>query len=381
MNDRERFTATMHFQPRDRAPLYDFSYWRETIPEWHGQGLPRWVSRENAASFFGLDISLFGGDSHWSTHCNPNLAPAFEEKVIEDRGDHEVMQQADGVQVLRKKTMGSIPQHEGHLLVDRASWEEHYKPRLDPKAPERYPGDWDAEVRKWTDPHRDHPVILPGGSLYGWLRNWMGVENLSFVVFDDPELFEEMLGTVADCILSVLERILATGGKFEACAMWEDMCYNSGPLLGPDQFKQFLVPQYKRITGLLRKHGVDVTWVDCDGLIEQLIPLWLDAGVNCMFPIEIGTWGADAVKYRKQYGRDLLLMGGVDKHLLAGTKDQIEREVDRLAPLVEEGGFIPMPDHRVPPDVPLENYSHYCDVIRGVWGKNTNLRQRERVPK
>ena len=188
-----------------------------------------------------------------------------------------------------------------------------------------------------------------------------------------PAWFEEMVVTRTDCILGVLKRILATGVKFDAASMWEDMAYNAGPLLSPEHFKQYLVPNYKRISELLRAHGVDVLWLDCDGKIDSLIPLWLDAGVNCMFPIEIGTWGADPVKYRKIYGKNLLMMGGFDKHALQGSPWAIEAEIKRLAPLVESGGFIPMPDHRVPPDVPLENYLFYCRKAREIWGKGIDL--------
>jgi uroporphyrinogen decarboxylase len=115
---------------------------------------------------------------------------------------------------------------------------------------------------------------------------------------------------------------------------------------------------------------VDVVIVDCDGDITQLAPHWLEAGVNTMFPIEIGTWGADPYYFRKKYGKEMLLIGGVDKHLLAGPLDGISREVERLAPLVEEGGYIPTPDHRVPPDVPLKHYIHYLNEAKRVWGKN-----------
>ena len=76
-----------------------------------------------------------------------------------------------------------------------------------------------------------------GGSLYGWLRNWMGLEQLSMTVYDDPAFFEEMVTTVADCILAVLEKTLASGVQFDACGMWEDMAYNAGPLLSPRHFK------------------------------------------------------------------------------------------------------------------------------------------------
>ena len=377
MNDRERFNATMHYQPRDRSPILDFSFWDETLVVWHDQGLPQYVDRSNSDEFFGMDPGL--DQATCVTDVNVGLSPPFEEKVLEDRGDHEVFQQEDGVRVLRKKFMSSIPKPLSHLLVDRDSWDKHYQPRLDPTHPDRYPEDWDQRVQTWSDPNRDHAAALWGGSLYGWLRNWMGVENLSYVVYDDPAWFEEMVTTVADCIIGTLSRVLETGGQFDACAMWEDMCYNAGPLLSPKHFQQFLVPHYRRITDLLHKHGVDVIWVDCDGKIDLLIPLWLDAGLNCMFPIEVGTWGADPVQYRKQYGQQLLMMGGLDKHILARSRHEIEQEVYRLAPLVEEGGYIGFCDHRVPPDVPLENYVFYLETVRQVWGKDVNLKPMSNV--
>lgn len=92
-----------------------------------------------------------------------------------------------------------------------------------------------------------------------------------------------------------------------------------------------------------------------------------------MFPIEIGTWDADPIQFRQEYGKELLMMGGFDKHILAQTKDDIEREVKRLAPLVEEGGFIGFCDHRVPPDVPYKNYLFYLEKIREIWGEGINL--------
>ncbi|MBI1293700.1 hypothetical protein GC175_01930 [bacterium] len=374
MNERERFVATMHYQPRDRAPISDFGFWDETLPIWHEQGLPNWVNRENASDYFGVDFGI-----EWATKpvgVNVGLAPEFEELTLEDRGDeYELRQQKDGVRVLRRKFMGSIPHPESHLLTDRESWEKYYKPRLDPDNPARYPKDWDERVKVWKDPNRPYLAALSGGSLYGWLRNWMGMENLSYLVYDDPKLFEEMMTTIADCVIGTLTRVLATGGRFDGCSMWEDMAYNAGPLLSPSHFKRYLVPQYRRITDLLRSYGVDVIWLDCDGNIDKLIPLWLDAGVNCMFPLEIGTWGADPVRYRREYGKDLLLMGGFDKHILAQSKEVIAAEVDRLAPLVEEGGYISFCDHRVPPDVPLENYVFFLEKAREVWAKGIHLKK------
>jgi uroporphyrinogen decarboxylase len=381
MNDRQRFVATMHYQQRDRIPLYDFNFWDETIPLWYEQGLPRQFTQRNIREFLGLDSSLGGGEAEdWHTGVAGDLRPGFEAKILEDYGDEFVEMQGDGVVVKRQRSSRSIPMHLRHTLVDRQSWREHYLPRLNPADPSRLPKDWDRRVKIWKDPTRSHPIFVGGGSLFGRLRDWMGMENIAMVVYDDPAWFEEMVETM--CVLSctLLEKVFASGGQFDGCSMWEDMCYNAGPLLSPALFKRYLVPRYERITSLCRKHGVDVVWLDCDGNIEHLMPMWLDAGVNCMFPVEIGTWGADPIKYRKQYGKRLLMMGGVDKHILARTKGEIEAEVKRLAPLVEEGGFIPMPDHRVPPDVPLANYIFYVETIRRIWGKGIDLKPVRKQP-
>lgn len=373
MTDRERFLATMEFRPRDRAPICDFGFWSETIELWKGQGLPEHLTDYSATDFFGMD--RYDG---W-TGLNESLDPAFEWAVLEDRGDMEVVQGQDGVRVLRHKFMGSIPMHVGHLLTDRESWRKHYKPRLDPDSPGRIPASWPEKVARWKNPRRPHVLVLPGGSLYGWIRNWMGVEAVSLAVYDDPAWFEEMVETIADLLVSLHAKAFASGVQFDACGMWEDMCYSGGPLLGVDHFRKFLMPHYRRITDQLQRHGVKVVWLDCDGNIEKLMPLWLEVGVNCMFPVEIGTWGADPVRYRQEYGKGLLMMGGFDKHILARSKSEIRREVERLNPLVEEGGFIPFCDHRVPPDVSLSNYCYYLRQARKRWGLGTNLKPMGRI--
>lgn len=370
MNHRQRFHATMHYQPRDRSPLYDFSFWDETLPHWHTQGLSADCNRRNAREHFGLDCSLIGGEPPgWTSGINVDLLPAFDTRILTDEGDEYTQLNSDGVVVRRQRSSVSIPQHVSHTLVDRQSWKTHYLPRLQPDTPGRLPDDWAARVEAWSDPAREFPVFLNGGSLVGRIRDWMGIENLALVLYDDPAWFEEMVVTVADLILEVLSRAFSCGVRFDACGMWEDICYNAGPLISPAHFNRFLVPHYRHISDLCRRHGVDVIWLDCDGKIDPLLPLWLGAGINCMFPLEIGTWGADPIRYRREYGPELLMMGGFDKHILAGSKQGIAAEVKRLTPLVEEGGYIGFADHRVPPDVPYENYLFYARTVRERWGR------------
>ena len=359
MNARERFVAQMHYQPVDRCPIMDFGFWDETLVIWREQGYP-----EGADSNVYFDMDRW--DGIW---INTGLHPGFEWKVLEDRGDTELVRDGAGVTKIRGKFLGSIPQEIAHTLKDRKSWEKEFKWRLDGSAEGRYPADWVQREAQYKDPDRPNPIGLPVGSLYGCIRDWMGVENVSYLVHDDPDLFGEMVETVADCIIQSITPALESGIRCEYASFWEDMCYRGGPLLSPRHFRKFLVPNYTRITRLIMKYGIDVVTVDCDGDISQLVPLWLEAGVNTMFPIEVGVWGADPVAYRKQYGKDLLMIGGVGKRILAAGPEAITAEVERLLPLVEEGGYIPLPDHRVPPDVTLANYQHYLAEARRVWGR------------
>ena len=291
LSHRQRFLDCLQYRTPDRYPLYDFNFWDETIPVWYEQGLDRKWTRKNIHELFELDASLGGGDntSVQDVGSKVGLMPGFAYEVLEDLGDEEIVRQSDGALIRKHKHHVSIPPHVGHTLVDRASWKEHYLPKLDPDDPARFSANWDQVVTRHAEPDRDYVLTVNAGSLFGWLRDWMGMENIALVPYDDPAWFEEMVTQCADVSVAVLTKVFESGLRPDWCTMWEDMCYNSGPLLGPDHFKQYLVPHYRRITDVCRKYGCDVISVDCDGKIDALLPHWLGAGVNCMFPIRSAT--------------------------------------------------------------------------------------------
>lgn len=139
-------------------------------------------------------------------------------------------------------------------------------------------------------------------------------------------------------------------------------------MISPDMFRQFMMPRYKKLNDLLHSHGVDIIWVDSDGDVEQLIPLWLEAGVNYVWPLEVAA-GNDAVALRKKYGKDLILGGAIDKRALAKGKEATREEVMLKVPfLVESGGYTPSVDHYVPPDVSFENYRFCVNTLREIAG-------------
>jgi uroporphyrinogen decarboxylase len=145
--------------------------------------------------------------------------------------------------------------------------------------------------------------------------------------------------------------------------IWEDMAYKAGSLISPRVVRNLMLPGYRRICDKLRSHGIDVIFVDCDGNIDELVPIWLEAGINGVWPLEAAS-GMNPVDLRRQYGRDLLLVGGIDKRELSKGLDEVKVEVQRVVPaLYAEGGYIPTVDHSVPPDVPWRNYAYFRRLL------------------
>lgn len=354
MNARERWYNTFHFKSVDRVPNYEFGYWNETYDVWHQQGLPKEIDDEAKANKF------FGFDYREEAPINVDLCPHFEYKVLEETDVHLIIRDGDGVKCeIKKDGTSSIPHFLEFPIKNRQDWNE-FKKRLDPSTPARYPSNWEELKQKWA--HRDYPLGIHFGSIFGRLRDWMGLENIAVMMYDDPVLIEDMMEHMTELSLAVMEKAL-NEVQFDFASGWEDMAYNHGPMISPAMIKKYMVPRYKRITDVLHKHGIDVIFVDCDGNINEMVPLFLEGGINCMFPIEVNS-GTDPVELRRRYGKDILLLGGVNKIELAKGKKEIEEQIKRLAPVVEEGGFIPHVDHRCPPSVPYENYLYYLELKR-----------------
>jgi len=398
MNNRERAMAILNYQSYDRMPVVHFGFWDETLAKWAAEGH---ITAEQARKWGDGNAADFevgnklGFDFNWYRVFGvyTNLLPPFERKVLEVMPDgmrKEV--NGDGVVILQKDDATGIPTEIDHLFKGRKEWDELFKPRMLPdekriQRPEPVIGDLQrgdqaadaprarfrdhvnqivAEVQR-TD--RDRPIGLMCGSLYGRIRDIVGMINLSYLQADDPRLFDEMIVTFADLCYWATEKALETyGDNWDFGHFWEDICFRSGPLVSPRVFKQKVGPQYRRITDLLHSHGINIVSLDCDGKIDALIPTWFENGVNTMFPIEVGTWNASIAPWREKYGPELRGVGGMDKKVFAYDFAAIDAEVERLKPLIELGAYIPCPDHRIAPDAKWENVQYYCEQMRKTFG-------------
>jgi uroporphyrinogen decarboxylase len=370
MTNRERALAVLRYQQYDRLPVLHFGFWDETLRKWHLEG------HLEAEDLLGagdgspaerrIEVRL-GFDCNWFVTWAPRntWTSLFEERVLEELPDgYQKVQDANGAIVIRKPGVSSIPSEVDHLLKGRAEWESLYRPRLQWSADRVDRSTVPAEA---FDPDRARPFGLMCGSLFGKIRDWIGVVNLSYLQVDDPPLFDEIIDTVGELCLRCAEGALALGARYDFAHFWEDICFKTGPLVNPAVFSAKVGPWYRRITDLTRAAGLDLCSLDCDGKIDELIPTWLENGVNTMFPIEVGTWSASIAPWRKRYGREIRGVGGMDKRVFARGRAAVDREIERLRPLVGLGGFIPCPDHRIPPDAEWDTVRYYCERMRQVF--------------
>ena len=369
MTNRQRLKAVLNYEKYDRMPVVHFGYWDVLLEKWVSEGHLKPAEIEHCYDGSPADMKLnekLGFDFNYHRTSGTGLSsllPAFEPKRVKENADgsYEYLN-PDGMIVLMREGAGSIPAEVGHTLTDRAAWEEQYLPRLQ-YSEKRVNADM---LKKHADENdsRTEPLGIFCGSLFGQIRNWLGVEGVSYLYADDEDLYDEIINTVGELAYKVTEKVLEFGVKFDFAHFWEDICFKNGPLVTPSVFEEKVGPHYRKISELVNKHGINIVSLDCDGVIDALVPIWLKNGVNTMFPIEVGVWNASIEPWRKEYGKELRGVGGMNKHVLSYDKAAVDKEIERLKPQVALGGFIPCPDHRLPPDTKWELVQYYCDKMK-----------------
>lgn len=383
MNNRQRSLAVLNYESYDRLPIVHFGFWRQTLQKWAAEGHLTAEEAEGWTDSSPIDRQIsekLGFDFNWYNCFRPDIfiSPLFEAKTLKVHpdGSREYLQE-DGVIVVQKDNAVSIPTEVDHLLKDRRSWEEHYRPRLQffeervtramvNTGQELLPFE-EGGLEYLKNENRENPIGLYCGSLFGKIRNILGLIGVSYLLVDDETLYDEIIETVANLCLRCVEYTLARGARFDFGHFWEDICFKNGPLVKPEIFQEKVGPWYKKITQLLNRHGIEIVSLDCDGLIDALIPTWLNNGVNTMFPIEVGTWNASIAPWRQQYGQSLRGVGGMNKTVFSRDYAAVDAEIERLRPLVELGGYLPCPDHRIAPDAKWENVQYYGERMREVF--------------
>ncbi|MBI4283663.1 MAG: hypothetical protein HY663_04255 [Chloroflexi bacterium] len=400
---RDRFLQTCSFQPVDKPWVrWGAFVWLETGAVWRTQGYDGpelgWEG-VGLAGRFELDELL-----RVDTWYGP--LPGFEYKVIEEDERVKVYINHEGILMreLKEHSDTSMPQFVRFPVETPGDFEKFAAERLNLSLEQRFSPTWKREVASGClrgdvgggyatvveDKERDagekgSSFAEPGtsacsalesprkcwadrwGGFFGPLRNMMGLENLCLAFYDQTKLVERMMEQRADNIIEITNEVLKHT-SFETFWYWEDMAYNHGSLIDPNLYGHFALKHYRRVNDWLRSRGIRYIGLDSDGDISRLIPLWIESGINMIWPIERQS-GMDVLTLRRTYGHDLIIMGGIDKRTLVPGGDVMRHEVDRVMPVVEDGGYFPELDHSIPPDVSWPNFCEYIEYLKERLGR------------
>jgi uroporphyrinogen decarboxylase len=107
--------------------------------------------------------------------------------------------------------------------------------------------------------------------------------------------------------------------------------------------------------------------MDSDGYVGELIPIWIESGFDVCDPMEVAAHN-DLVACRREFGHAIAFRGGVDKRAMAKGGEALRAEIERIAPIVADGGYVPGCDHGVPADVSWANYVETTRLLAKVTG-------------
>ncbi len=374
MVSREKMTESARrlrdfYAMKPQAPFIQQEFGFYSLDRWKEEGhMPVFSDPEQErrwmADTFGFEEngSCSLGGLGW---CEAAFEPEYEQKVLEVKGDYDLAQDHAGRKVLffKGKRSGFMPEYVDHPVKDQKTWEEDVKWRMNPASPERFDSVFSETMQKAVDAARQGKVMIQsviGGYMY--LRSLIGPLEMMYMFHDEPDLIHDCMETwlqLADAVIARHQQQVSLDEIFLA----EDICYNHGSLISPDMMREFLFPYYQQLISNAKKRQLDPDrslriQIDTDGNCIPVIDLYREIGMSYMSPFEVAS-GCDVVQIGQDYP-DLLMRGGVDKRVMAQGKEAIDREMDRILPVMfKRGGYMPVCDHGVPEEVSFENYLYY----------------------
>ncbi|MBI4830258.1 MAG: hypothetical protein HY801_01610 [Candidatus Lindowbacteria bacterium] len=327
MNERERFLKTMRFEKADRVPNFEQYIRDDTIRRWRKEGLPRGVDIEE---YFHLD---------------------HREVLPLKLSFHEMTGEFD-------------------YPIENESDLERFRKFLEAALTRAFPRNWKKLVEKYRN--RDYPVGV--GAWESGILQFLGVgdspsfERACLLMCDRPDLVHAIMDAAADYLIRGLERALADV-EIDFAYFTEPIAGSNGPVISPKMFREFVVPRYKKIANLLRQNGVDIIIMRSFGNINVLLPDMVEAGVTGLWMTDTIPSNMDYRSIRKEYGRKLALVGGIDSNVLVRDKEAIKKEIyEKAPPLLETGGYIPTIDNRARAHIPFKNFVYYRELLEEICG-------------
>ena len=367
MNSAERILRAINHQEADRVALSDY-YWPSTLERWHKEGLPEDVpiidpfspeaylrARQgkdvSAADYFGLEI----------VYLRPDISPRFETEIIDEDEEYVLERTPFGSLRRQHRNHSSTPEVVDWAIKTRDDW-NRIKPRLQPD-PTRV--DWEAAHAVYNSARQQGKFV----SFYahvGWahFQEYIRNDQLLMLMATDPEWAREMFQVQAEMVIGMAQIMMDGGFQFDAGRVDCDLGYRNGLFFSPDLYRSLQFPIHKMVFRFFRDRGKPVI-LHSDGRVKALIPQFLEAGVSVLNPIETKA-GMDLIELKREYGKDLAFMGGIDVRAMADPDPRvIEDEIKRKFEVaMVGGGYIYHSDHSIPDNVSLAQYQHVLELVR-----------------
>jgi uroporphyrinogen-III decarboxylase len=345
----------MRYEPVHRIPVLALEPYEPTgIENWRREGLPEGHAPEE---FLGMDrlkkVPIYLGPD-----------PGFKTIVLSETEDYRVETDYFGATVRRRKDAPTMYYgYEDHPIKTADDWIAYKREHFNPRSASRRPENIEAVADELNA--CESPVGFEVFPFFFRLGFYMlGMERFMTALYDDPDLIHEMFSFWGKFVMDAARPLLSRV-KLDYVCLAEDLAYKGGPHISPRMYEEFWLPYQTPIIREFKDLGAPTVCMWSAGDLTPLMPILLEQGFNCTWPLERGS-GMDPLALREKYGRQLLLAGGVSKEALIEGPAAITRELDCLLPLIRQGGYFPALDDVVPPEVPLSHYSFYVNALRSI---------------
>jgi hypothetical protein len=242
----------------------------------------------------------------------------------------------------------------------------------------------EAESYPWPDPEWMDPThirsdasewvgeyAILGGD---WSPFWhdvidlLGHENLYYMMFDYPDVVKTVFERVTDYYAAVSRSIFEEAGDIvDIFFIGNDLGGQTGPLLGPDLYREFVHPSIVRLIDLGHEYGLKVM-MHCCGGYRPLIPDLIEAGMDGLHALQPDAAGMDPAGLKADFGDRILLNGAIDSHhiLINGESPRFVRRktLEVLEIMAPGGGYVAGASHdTILEETPLENVLAMFDAI------------------
>ncbi|MDH4202600.1 MAG: hypothetical protein OEV87_06870 [Phycisphaerae bacterium] len=194
-----------------------------------------------------------------------------------------------------------------------------------------------------------------------------GMENYLIKMFTNPDVVHAVTERVCQFYLQANEKFFELAGdQIDGFFFGNDFGTQLDLIMGPDQFNEFIMPWFKQFIQQGHSHSYQVILHSC-GSIYKVIDKLIDAGVDCIHPLQAKAANMDAETLAQNFKGSVVFMGAVDTQnlLVNASHEEIESEVKRLMEILGPQ-FIVSPSHeKILPNIPPENIKAMAEAVNG----------------